>query len=231
MHNKTLLGGLAFLLLIGACRFGQAAATPTSLPPTTTKTNAPTATTPPTAAPTATKAPKVIYDFLELACQAHWTNNGQDLLCPGAQYDNIGSGYVGVIEDPVLEGNLRLGEAVLLTHPAANGRFYGIFGAYPPIQIEAGDQFVAGLACLEGIEASGCRVQYALEYYDEDGTYYGSDKTGWAWNEGQDRTINTIHVDLSRLAGQTVQLILVVRDQGDPNGDYAVWINPRLLRQ
>ena len=37
---------------------------------------------------------------------------------------------------------------------------------------------------------------------------------------------NPCLVNLSPLAGQTVQLILVVRDQGTPEGDWVLWIYP-----
>ena len=231
MHSKITFGALVVLLLASACSPGVPAASPTSilLPATATETAEPSET--PTPTPQLSIGPKVIYDFLELACQAKWTNNGQDLPCPGEQFHIIGPGYVGVIEDALVESDLLMNVPVLLTHPSSNGSFYGIFGAYPPISIKEGDQFMSGLACLEGIEASGCTVQFALEYYDENGAYFGYEATGWEWTESQDGVINTVQVDLSPLAGQSVQLTLVVRDEGSPAGDYAVWIGPQLLRK
>ena len=69
-----------------------------------------------------------------------------------------------------------------------------------------------------------------MEYYTENGAYIDSQQTGWYWNQTQDEATTDIAVDLSILAGQTVRLVLVVRDNGDPEGDYALWVEPQLWR-
>jgi len=199
-----------------------------TLPPTPSATQEPSAS--PAPSDTATPSETVIYDFMVHACEAVWTNNAQTLVCPSQSYGNIGSGYVEVRENTNIEGATELRGTALLTHPSANGTFLGIFGAFPPIIIESGDQFRATLSCVDQVEAVFCDVEFALEYYTENGAYIDSQQTGWYWNQTQDEATTDIAVDLSILAGQTVRLVLVVRDNGDPEGDYALWVEPQLWR-
>ena len=211
-------------LVLAACASAGEAAPTLIVVPTSTEAAA---TDIPQPSATSTPAPEVFYNFLESACEAEWTNNGQTLECPGAQWHTIGPGYVGVLEDAVVEGNVQLDEPVLLTHPANSGGYYGIFGAYPPIQIQDGDEFRAKVGCLYGVEAESCDADFALEYYDEDGEYVSS---GLQWHVVYDGEMTEISADLSFLAGRTVQLVLVVRDNGASFGDYGVWVFPALWR-
>lgn len=232
MSGKTnLIYLIAASLLLAACAGGAGASTPIPVPATLTESPFPTATAGPssTPPPIATEAsqPFVIYDFLQLACQASWSNNGQGLDCPGEQWHIIGSGYVGVIEDPVLEGDVLLNEPALLTHPSNAPDYYGIFGAYPAMTIKEGDEFRATIGCLAGVEAESCDAQYSLDYYNEDGDYQ---PLMISWDESYDGQLTDISADLSFLAGQTVRLVLVVRDNGDSFGDYTVWLHPALWR-
>jgi hypothetical protein len=221
--------GWALLILLSlalaACGSAGGAAPTLIVLPTATE-GAPLASPEPSA--TSTPVPEVVYDFLAAACEAKWTNNGQNLDCPGEQWHTIGPGYVGVIEDAVVEGNQQMDEPVLLTHPSNNQSYYGIFGAYPPITIQEGDEFRATVGCLYGVEAESCDADFALEYYTADGEYVTA---GLHWHVVYDGQLTDISADLSFLAGQTVQLILVVRDNGEPFGDYAVWVFPALWRQ
>lgn len=220
-------------LLLAACAGGPSAPTPIPVPATLASSPEATATFAPSSTPlpeaTATAGPQsyVIYDFLQLACEASWSNNGQALDCPGEQWHIIGSGYVGLIEDPVVEGNLQLSEPALLTHPSNAPDYYGIFGAYPAMTIKEGDQFRATIGCLEGVEAETCDAQFSLEHYDEEGNY---EPLMITWNESYDGQLTEISADLSFLAGRTVRLVLVVRDNGESFGDYAIWLHPALWR-
>ncbi len=157
-------------------------------------------------------------------------NSGQALTCPSEDYVGIGPGFVGVLDNPNVEGLGQTGKPALLTHSSVDGSFRAIFGKFPAMTIQEGDEFRATLACLEEVEAAYCNVEFSLEYYDANGKYHSSEETGWAWQQTNDSTTADIFVDLSRLAGQTVQLVLVVRDNGDPDRDYALWLHPQLWR-
>lgn len=225
MKHTILFGLLAGAMLLSACA-PAAAVQPTAVPAT----DAPAATTTSSPEPSATTGPVVIYDFLENACEAEWTNNGQTLKCPSENYVSIGAGFVGVLENPNVEGVGQTGEPALLTHPSISSDYKDIFGKFPAMTIQDGDEFRATLACLEEVEAAYCSVEFSLEYYDANGKYHSSDETGWVWSQTNDSTTADIYVDLAQLVGKTVKLVLVVRDNGDPDRDYALWLHPQLWR-
>ncbi|MBW8012423.1 MAG: hypothetical protein FVQ83_14505 [Chloroflexi bacterium] len=204
--------------------------TPTNtLLPTNTPTQMPTPTATFTSLPPSEYA-YIVYSFTENICAAVWTNSGETLPCPGENSHIIGPGYAGLWLDPVVEDVNTFSGPGLFTHPAVSGNYYGIFGAYPPFEVRAGDQFRANLGCLSGIEAQTCDVEFSLEFYDANGNYHDNRELGTAWNETYDGVSTIVIVDLTPLAGQWVRFILVVRDNGNPVGDYAVWVQPHIWR-
>lgn len=224
---------ISIALLLAAC--APAAAVPATAAPTE-----PAATVLPTEAPTETAESfaighkpdyQVIYDFQELYCQAKWTNNGQDLPCPSDIYEDNLSGSVSIANESDMENLVLVGDAALLTWPAHDGSFRGIFGAYPAITLQESDQFRATIGCL-GVTAPGdeCDVEFSLEYYDEQGNYVSSDVTGWRWNETNDGVVHDIVVPFIGYGGRTLRLVLVVRDNGDSTDDLALWLHPQLWR-
>ncbi len=231
MKNKIALYLVIGVFLLSACSPAVAGPTTTSFITPVPATN--TVEASPTSSPTETPAPShlVIYDFQELHCQATWTNNGQNLPCTANIYDENLGGSVSIANESDMESITLVGDSALMTYPAHDGSFRGIFGAYPPISIVQGDEFRATIGCM-GVttEFDECDVEYSLEYYDANENYFDSQITGWFWNETNDGEIHEIVVDLSALAGQTVRLVLVVRDNGDPTDDTALWLHPQLWR-
>jgi len=226
MRKITLLL-IITILLLAACAPPAAVPTATSLP------NIETQQLNIAMAPSDTPEPpgRVIYDFQELFCQATWTNNGQNLVCPSDLYEENENGFISLANEVYMEGTLLERDSALMTRPSVNGSFYGIFGAYPPIHIQMGDQFRATIGCMDDAQTNNsCDVKFALEYYDTNGNYIGSEQTGWSWNETNDGHLTDINLDLSSLAGESVRFTLVVRDNGDPIGDYALWLHPQLWR-
>ncbi len=225
------------LLFLAAC--GLSTPTETQPPPATVP---PTDTTPPTLTAIPSPTPKTVpanrgsflphpleeaYNFVEHACEARWTNNGADLPCPGDLADIL-PGYVG-LED--LASLYAFPVPALLTIPAqANSGFGGVFGHYPAFTVQAGDRFRAILACSPEALVESCDLEFALEYYDGSGTYVPAMDTNTRWYLGFDDQPLNLDLDLSFLAGQTVEFLLVVRDNGDPAGDYALWGNPHIWR-
>jgi hypothetical protein len=229
-------------LVAAACSLQPAIPTATPVPPTT----APEPTLPPpTVAPTpepATALPEeppkelptvvklgppegaeILYDFTEHLCEAAWVNNGAAFDCPGdaAKTD---LGYVAIIEEPLLN-NIFFDNKALLIIPAYNGQFLGAFGRFPARTIQTGDKFYAGLTCLN----EDCNVEFALEYYDAQGVYHDDLAVSRPYqNPAAGDEIADITLDA--LAGQTVELTLVVRSQNFNNPDEALWIAPVLWR-
>jgi len=51
-----------------------------------------------------------------------------------------------------------------------------------------------------------------------------------SWDEIYDSKVNKVDVDLTSLAGKSVNLILTVLANGDATDDYAIWLRPRIMR-
>jgi hypothetical protein len=178
----------------------------------------------PTVTPTPTSlASGIIYDFTTNMCKAEWRSAaGSTLLpCPGTSGDS--TGYVMKLENPTLETGAIEPSPVMLTVPK-NEVSGAITGRYPGIAIQSGYHFRATLGCMNGMSA--CSVVYQLNYST------GGEVEGLGeWTQVLDGSIQGIDVDLSSLAGQTVEIILVVLAGSDATQDQAVWIYPRIIKQ
>jgi len=182
-----------------------------------------------TAIPTLTPVPpqvnaavdNTVFDFADQMCSARWMNSGRDIACPtDLAWDQTDNGYVDLTDPRGL--NLKESARVLVTYPAQNG-FTGIFGRYPAYRVNAGDQFYAHLGCMTGFS---CDVEFSLEYYDLDGKYHD----GFArWNYHASEPLLEAIADLTPLAGQRVEFVLVVRPQSQREDAWAIWIDPKII--
>jgi hypothetical protein len=161
------------------------------------------------------------YSFTENYCDAQW-NNGTSLLpCPGPEGDN--AGYVVRIDSARLENGDPAGSSGILTYPrdANNGFIQGIF---PPILIEDGDRFRSIINCRTN--SAGCDVIFRLDYQVGGGAL----KNIGQWNEAYEGKWFSLDIDLSALEGKSVTFIMTVYANGSPFKDFAIWINPLILR-
>jgi hypothetical protein len=168
----------------------------------------------------------VSFDFSDRVCKAAWSNNGEYLPCPGNPDDHAG-GYTNRLDSFKINGNRQVEVPALLTIPAqAESKFGGIFGQYPPYTIQSGDRFLAKLACKEGYPA--CDAVFSLEYFTSDNRV--EQVPDAKWDVAYDSNGGYIDADISLdiLAGQTLQFLLVVRDNGNPEDDYGLWIQPHI---
>jgi hypothetical protein len=99
-----------------------------------------------------------------------------------------------------------------------------IMGLFPSTTIQTGDHFKADLACRS--EATDCDVIFKLEYRIDGGDI----QTLASWPETYDGKTTTVDVDLTSLAGQSVQFVLTVLANGQPTQDQALWVFPRIMR-
>lgn len=101
-----------------------------------------------------------------------------------------------------------------------------IRGVYPAYVVQGGEHFLARIGFLAMSDGS-CGVGdviFALNYREGSTVHnLGS------WTETCDGTLRTIDIDLSSLAGHTVQFVLLVSAHGSSAQDWAVWINPRVV--
>jgi len=89
-----------------------------------------------------------------------------------------------------------------------------------------GDRFKSVLACLD--EALKCDLTFPLEYFDAYGNLHAVSDAKWVitYDPAGDYTYADVNLDF--LAGQQVQFLLAVRDNGDPSEDFGVWIAPHI---
>jgi hypothetical protein len=124
---------------------------------------------------------------------------------------------------PKMENGSTEDEPGLLTYPqdTRNGL---ISGKFPPFTVQAGDRFRTIVNCQ--YNATKCNVTFRLDY-----RLNGKLKTLASWQETYEGNYYPVDLDLSSLAGQTVKFTLVVSANGPNNNDYAIWLNPHIVRQ
>ncbi|HEX7975149.1 MAG TPA: NBR1-Ig-like domain-containing protein [Anaerolineales bacterium] len=164
----------------------------------------------------------IVYNFADYYCSARWESGAGDLPCPGQGGD--ASGFVVHLDEPSLESRHE-NESTLWTHPqmVKNG---WITGSFPAIPIKAGDRFRAAVGCLAGYKS--CDVVFQLKY--RVGASGPSIEPLGEWHEIYDGVITQVDLDLSPLAGKSVQFILTVLANGDGKNDAAFWLMPQIFR-
>lgn len=223
MQNPSFLA-ILLPILLSACLPSQDFTPEEVIQPTVAYTAIPTLTALPPS-PTYAVSPlddadHIVYYFAPNLCEATWTNNGAEFPCPGMQGQT--SGYVSLLTE--VELKLPYQANAILSVPSQDGRLLGVFGAFPRMQIDLADFFRAQLYCLP---ETPCDVTFSLAYYDFNNKFY-EPFPDWPYHYQDPPKL--INLSLSKLAGQTVQLMLIVRDNGDPTGDFAVWVEPRITR-
>ena len=158
------------------------------------------------------------YDFALAYCDADWRSDSAALGCPGFADDPNGS--VVLLNQPYLESRQE-DEPTLWTRPNNNagGR---ITGQYPAYIVRSGDRFRSEVGCLWN--SPGCDVTFSLDYRKTDGTSFNLG----TWREVYDGRTTNIDIDLTALAGQSVQFLFGVRNNGAPNAANAFWFAPHI---
>jgi hypothetical protein len=78
------------------------------------------------------------------------------------------------------------------------------------------------VGCLD--QSEGCDVTFSVDYQLPGGFIYNLG----AWQEDYDGDYSRIDIDLSSLAGQSVQFILTVANNGNPTQANAFWLAPSI---
>lgn len=162
---------------------------------------------------------KGAYDFAARACDAVWRSATAALGCPGSIDDPDGS--VALLENPALESRLE-NEPALWTRPNA-GSGGRITGLYPGYVVRPGDRFRAEVGCMR--DSPGCDLVFRLDYRAVGGTIYNLGE----WREVYDGRTTGIDIDLSSLAGDSVQFVLSVENRGDSRDADGIWFSPHIL--
>ncbi len=166
-----------------------------------------------------------IFNFAGQACDSEtdWYNDSSDLSCPGGDGDE--EGFVIVLDNPKIETGDKAGAKTLETHPQwIDGGL--ITGKYETIDIKSGYRFKAKIGCLYKDGGSACDVTFRIRYR-ADG---GASQTLGEWHQTYDGSIKSLDIDLDSLKGKDVEFRLVVDANGSSEQDWAVWVNPRIVK-
>ncbi|MBN2550758.1 MAG: hypothetical protein JXB15_16455 [Anaerolineales bacterium] len=162
------------------------------------------------------------YDFALSMCMASWRSRADSSLpCPGSQSSSDGSAIM--LTNPELENGRRENEPTLWMRPSQTHDGW-ITGEYPKYKVQSGDHFMAEIGCLE--DNPGCDVTFYLAYQTSGGTV----KNLGSWRETYDGFTTRLDIDLSSLAGKTVQFLLTVVNNGRASKATAFWLAPSIRR-
>jgi hypothetical protein len=177
---------------------------------------------PVTPTPTATPTPvaTVNYNFTERAPGAEWRN--ATTLLPWGDPDDDSPGIAVILENTRLNDN-RTYSKVLATYPQfiTDGVIIGKFPAYT---VQSGDRFRSNLG-FRAPCGSG-KVKFQLSYQEGEGSVIPLRE----WSKSCDTSLLFVEVDLSALAGKSVNFILGVHADGSHTDDRAVWLEPQIVR-
>ncbi len=130
-------------------------------------------------------------------------------------------GSVTVLQNPALESRQE-NEPALLTRPNT-GSGGSLTGLYPGYVVHSGDRFRAEIGCMR--DSTGCDLDFRLEYRAVGGTIYNLGQ----WREVYDGRTTSIDIDLSSLAGDTIQFVFSVENRGDSQDADGIWFSPYIL--
>ncbi len=160
------------------------------------------------------------YAFWMNACSAEWRTGSGSLACPSTEGDS--KGFVIPQQSTQLEdGTMGPAPSILM---APENKYNGyIQGVFPAFTVLPGDHFVTSTGCEYGYS---CYVTFRLDYMTANGGVFNF----WSWREQKDNKNNMASVDLSPLAGRSVQFILTILATGSATGDRVRWIGPAIVR-
>jgi len=169
--------------------------------------------------------PPYAYDFSLHYCDAVWQNSehkeDEKAPCPGSSTST--TGFVILLNDPHLE-NRTENELAIWIHPLEeqNGWFQGTYSAF---KVKAGDHFISWVGCMA--DNPKCSLVFYLNYKDNAGAIHNLGK----WPESIDGKITMIDIDLSSLAGKSVQFILKTEaNTHNVESAQGFWFVPRIQR-
>jgi hypothetical protein len=161
-------------------------------------------------------------DFAHNVCAAVWNSSAGALPCPGSGSD-FTNGSVTIQDYPKLEGGYQEDETAIIMIPANGSNGY-ITGRFPAITIQNGDHLKSLIGCLD--KSPNCNVLFQLSYVANGGAIIALD----GWNEVSEGSLTNIEIDLSSLAGQSVEFIFTVQNNGTSTDDRAFWVAPHIKR-
>jgi Ig-like domain from next to BRCA1 gene len=166
----------------------------------------------------------LLLSMADQMCSARWvaaspTRTGRLLPCPG--YDRDRGGSITRDDVPRFSNGAVDDEPALILHPPHEEGGL-ISGTFPSFSVQAGDQFRVILGC--GADASGCAARFQLNSREGDQLLPVGE---WLVTEAD--SPRSLVVDLTFLAGRTVEFVLGVDADGQGATDATVWLQPRIV--
>ncbi len=166
---------------------------------------------------------QVAYEFVSILCAANWnTSDTGQLGCPSPGYDTV-NGFVYIEPEPILENGATAAQPAIITYPSQDSGGT-ISGVYPAFNVMDGDRFNTTIGCL--FESFSCNVVFMLNYSVDGGPVQNLG----TWAETYTKHNRALDIDLSPLAGKSVQFILTVINNGSPSDNWAFWLFPAIYR-
>ena len=161
------------------------------------------------------------FDLYTRATEATWVSGAGNLTFGGP--DTNASGFAMYRSNSLVEGGTTPAKALEM-HPqwVNDGVITGLYSAYTVVTGERFRAKIGFLAKGDGTCGTGS-VKFQLNYKEA-----GVIKPLGEWTETCDGTLKDLDIDLSSIAGRTVQIALAVLANGPADQDWAVWISPRV---
>ena len=157
------------------------------------------------------------FDLHTRASEATWASGAGVLTFGGP--DTNASGFAMYRNNQPLEDGSNSGKTLeMFPQWVTDG---AITGLYPSYTIVSGEHFKARIGFLGS--CGGGNVKFQLNYKEA-----GVIKPLGEWTDTCDTALKELDVDLTSIAGKTVQLALAVLANGPFDQDKAVWISPRV---
>lgn len=166
------------------------------------------------------KDPNMTFDFTRNYCAADWRSASGSIPCPSMSADTK-NGSIQRVFNPVMENGNADDEAALIVSPS-EGTGGVLTAVYPVYKVKAGDHFKAEATCVD--KATQCDVTFQFGYRKADGTI----QVLGTYPEKYEGGTTKIDVDLAGLVDQNIQFVLILANNSNSQGDYAVWFAPRI---
>jgi len=161
------------------------------------------------------------YDFYTRASAAIWISSAGNLTFGGPDTDV--NGFAMYKDGQTLEDGTSPNKVIeTVPQQVDNGV---ITGRYPAYTVVAGEHFTAKIGFLakpDGTCGTG-NVKFQLNYKEA-----GVLKPLGEWTEACDGPLKSIDVDLTSLAGKSVEFVLGILANGPAVQDWAVWVAPQI---
>ncbi len=161
------------------------------------------------------------FDLYTQATSATWSNGAVTLTFGGPDTDS--NGFVMYRNSQKLEDGTSPAK-VLETHPqwVTDGVITGLYSPYTVVSGEHLKAKIGFLALSDGTCSTG-NAKFQLNYKES-----GVLKSLGEWTDTCDGVLKNIDVDLSSIAGKTIQFQLAILANGSASQDWAVWVSPQV---